>query len=263
MKNYKALSGLDFSIEIPGDKLDYSKTDFAQAVDWVKDFSFDKYAYKLQNVNHGPNYFGVRYMERTEDQKLMGDNQYEYDVTAFEPGLVGEEFVKTVGHYHSHVPGLDISYPEVYEVIEGEIEYLLQSEPDTEGKVNVIFVQTVAGDKIVMPPNYGHISINVHDRRSVEANIQKRDLPKTSDYSLFKERVGGALYRTVDGLEENPNYQIESLRIVRPLEKPEWGLTRGKPLYTSMIEHLDKFHWLTKPQDYDFNLDTLFEDIEL
>lgn len=261
MKNYKQASGLDFSLE--NDKLTYKKEDFAPAVDWIKDFEFARYAYKDSEANAGNTYFGTRYMERTIDQELLKKYQYEYDITVFQPGKVGEEYLKTVGHYHSHVPDLDLSYPEVYEVIEGKVEYLLQSEPGKDGKVDVIFVQTKAGDKIVMPPNYGHVSLNPTNEIAIESNIQLRDLPKTSDYGLFKEKVGGALYRTEDGLEENPNYEIKSVRIVRPLEKPDWGLVFDKPLYTLMIETPEKYQWLVRPQDFTFNLEELFTDIEL
>ncbi len=261
MKNYKEKSGLDFSLG--EDKLVYRKEDFIPAVDWVKDFQFAKYAYRDKSVKTGNTYFGSRYMERTEDQDLLHKFKYEYDVTALEAGKIGGEFIKTVGHYHSHVPGMTLSYPEVYEVVDGKIEYLLQSELDKDGFVDVIWVIAEEGDKSVMPPNYGHVSMNTTGSLVLESNIQLRDLPKTSDYSLYKELDGGAIYRTGQGLEENPNYRIKSLRIVRPLERPDWGLVKNKPLYTSMIEAPEKFEWLTKPQEYDFNLNELFEDVEL
>jgi len=105
--------------------------------------------------------------------------------------------------------------------------------------------------------------MNVGDEPAAEVDIQKRDNPKQSDYTMFKEKVGGALYRTEKGLTENPNYDIKSIRIVKPLEKPEWGLTKDKPLYTSFVEHPEKFQWLVRPQDFTFNLDELFEDVEL
>jgi glucose-6-phosphate isomerase, archaeal len=261
MNKYIKESGLDFSLG--ENKLIYKKEDFSPAVDWIKDFEFAKYAYKDSSIASGNTYFGARYMEKTVDQELLKKYMYEYDVTVFQPGKVGEEYLKTVGHYHSHVPGLDVSYPEVYEVISGKVDYLLQSEPDSDGKVDVIWVVAEQGDKIVMPPNYGHVSLNPTDEIAIESNIQLRDLPKTSDYSIFKEKVGGALYRTESGLEENTNYDIKSIRIVRALEKADWGLTTNKPLYTSMIENPEKFQWLVRPQDFEFNLDNLFEDIEL
>ncbi len=261
MKNYLQESGLDFSIG--EDKLIYKKEDFSQAVDWIKDYQFAKYAYKDQSQESGPTYFGVRYMERTEDKELLLNNGIMGDITVFQPGLVGDEYVKTVGHYHGHTVDQNTSYPEVYQNIAGKVEYLLQTEPDKNGEVDVLYVVTEPGDKVVMPPNVGHVSLNAGDDIAVECDLQKRDNPDDSEYGEFKDFVGGALYRTKDGLEENPHYKIKSLRIVRPLEKPEWGLTKEKPLYTSFTENPDKFKWLTEPQNYDFNLEELFEDIEL
>ena len=185
------------------------------------------------------------------------------DLTVINPGKVGKEYVKTVGHYHGYVDGTDIAYPEIYEAITDGFEYLLQSEPDEDGGVDVIWVITEAGDKVVMPPNYGHVSMNVGDKPAIEMDIQKRDNPNQSNYSLFKEKIGGALVRTSDGLKENINYKINSIKIVRPLEKPDWGITKGKLLYDSFVESPEKFEWLIKPQNYIFNLDELFEDIKL
>jgi|GEM_PF-2282682 glucose-6-phosphate isomerase len=40
---------------------------------------------------------------------------------------MGLEFVKTCGHYHPPVnPKLRYTYPEMYEVLEGDAHYLLQ-----------------------------------------------------------------------------------------------------------------------------------------
>ena len=40
--------------------------------------------------------------------------------------MLGLEYTKTVGHYHPQIPGTDISYPEIYQVLEGSATYLLQ-----------------------------------------------------------------------------------------------------------------------------------------
>ena len=139
----------------------------------------------------------------------------------------------------------------------------MQSELDQEGKVAVIWVVAEPGDKVVMPPNWGHVSMNVGDKAAIEIDIQKRDNPNGSDYSMFKEREGGAFYRTDAGLVKNPHYEVSNLRIVRPLEKPEWGLTRDKSLYDAFVETPEKFDYLLNPENYDFSLDGLFADIEL
>ena len=261
MKNYKEKSGLDFSLG--ENEVLYEKTNFDTSIDWSKSIEAGAYSYADAKTDLKTLYYGVRYMEDSKDKQVFQGNDFMADLTIIEPGKVGDEFVKTVGHYHQYVPGTNIAYPEAYEAVFGKFEYLLQSEQDGDGRVDVIWVVTEPGDKVVMPPNYGHVSMNVGKELAIEVDIQKRDNPNGSDYSMFKERAGGALYRTEKGLEENPKYKIKSVRIVKPLERPDWGLTRNKPLYTSMIEAPEKFGWLTKPQDYDFNLDALFEDVAL
>ncbi len=261
MINYKEKSGLDFSIG--EDKLNYSKDDFAPAIEWDKTFEAGKYAYKDSPSGRETLYFGNRYMEKTADENIFVDNDFMADLTIINPGKVGEEFIKTVGHYHGYVAGTKVAYPEVYEAVSGKFEYLLQSEEDKDGQVDVIWVIAEEGDKVVMPPGYGHVSMNVGVGPAAEIDIQKRDNPNQSQYGMFKEKVGGALYRTEAGLIENPNYKIKSVRIVRALEKPEWGITKDKPLYLSFTENPEKFQWLLRPQDFEFNLDELFEDIEL
>jgi glucose-6-phosphate isomerase len=146
-------------------------------------------------------------------------------------------------------------------VIEGQTEYLLQTKPDKKGKVEAILVQAEAGDKIVVPPGYGHISINIGNGVAVSSNLQKRDLPAKADYDFYQRHEGGAFYRTDRGLDANTKYKISSLRIVKPKEKPEFGLTRDKPLYTSFLENPEKFDFLLRPQNYDFS--DLFKDVKL
>jgi glucose-6-phosphate isomerase len=261
MKELEKRSGLCF--EIDQNKLSYKKEDYEPALEWEKPFEDASYAYRDAESDLKTLYFGARYMEKTEDEDVFVKNNFMADLTVINPGKVGSEFIKTVGHYHQNVPGLELAYPEVYEVVSGNIEYLLQTKPDKDGRVNVIWVIAEPGDKVVMPPGYGHVGCNVGDEVAVEVDLQLRDNPKFSDYSLFKEKNGGALYRTKEGLEENPNYMINSLRIVVPKEKPDFGITKDKTLYASFVENPQKFDFLIHPQNYDFNLDELFEDAVL
>jgi len=258
------------SIAIKNNKLIYDKPAYKPAVDWTKSFVDGKYAYsdnskfEVQNSKLPETlYFGARYMEKTKDEETFVSRDFMADMTVINPGKVGDEYVKTVGHYHQNKPGTKVAYPEVYEALTSNIEYLLQSESDKSGKVDVIWVVTEPGDKVVMPPNWGHVSMNVGSKPIIEMDLQKRDNPNGSDYSMFKERVGGAFYRTEEGLSKNPNYEVSSLRIVRPLERPDWGLTRDKSLYDSFVEAPEKFDYLLNPEKYDFSLDGLFTDIEL
>jgi glucose-6-phosphate isomerase, archaeal len=252
-------TGLDFTLE--PNKLNYDKTKFPGAIDWVKTFEAGEYAYQSPTPGVDILYFGARYMEQLSDHdKFIGKN-FMADLTILNAGKVGNEFVKTVGHYHCHVQGCNCAYPEVYEAVSEGIEYLLQSEVK-DGSVDVLWVVTQPGDKIMMLPNYGHVSLNIGSQPAIELDIQKRDNPNNSDYSMFKEKVGGAVYRTDEGLVKNPNYTIRSLRVVRPREVAAWGLVKNIPLYSLFTNDPDTFRYLLNPQDFVFNIDVFYEDIE-
>jgi glucose-6-phosphate isomerase len=258
MMNSKQKSGLDFTLGT--NELVYNQNAHSTGVNWVKSFDDGKYAYN--NPADGPAilYYGVRYMESDHNEVTFVENDIMADLTVINPGFVGDEYIKTVGHYHGNVPDADIAYPEVYENISGGLEYLLQSELDG-AYVNVLWVLTEPGDKIVMPPGWGHVSMNVSGLPAVEIDIQKRDNPKNSDYSIFKDRQGGAVYRTKKGLVRNPHYLIGSLRVVRPKEQPQWHLRKNTPLYKSFVQNAEDFKFLTNPQDFSFDINELFEDV--
>jgi glucose-6-phosphate isomerase len=250
MKNLHEASGLDIKLE--NNHLIYDERLFpvepkSRTYEEAKDVYLEKSAPKQEL------YFMYRYFEKESDADLFENNRCEYDITVLKTGKVGPEPIKTVGHYHAEVPGTEISYPEVYEVITGEITYLLQTKPNADNEVDVVIVEAKAGDKVIVPPNYGHISINRGAETAVSSNIQRRDLPASADYDAFSEKNGGALYFDGSDWTENYNYTVRSKRIVRPKPKPEWGIVADKPLYTSFVENPEKFTWLTEPQRYNFD----------
>ncbi|MDD3481211.1 MAG: glucose-6-phosphate isomerase family protein [Patescibacteria group bacterium] len=250
MEDIKDKSGL--KIELSGSKLLYDKEDF-QVEPAVRLFADAEKVYQDKTDGKEELYYMYRYFERDTDKDKFVKSDTEYDITVINPGKVGEEYIKTKGHYHALVPGTDISYPEVYEVIKGEVEYLIQTKPNDKKETNVVIITAKEGEKIIVPPGYGHISINTTERPGVESNLQKRDLPAGADYGGFEYYHGGAMYRTEEGWIKNPEYVIRSVRYVSPKEKPEWGLTKDKPLYTSFIETPEKFDFIVRPQNYDFS----------
>lgn len=256
IKDLREQSGIDIKLESTG--LVYDQNMFPVEPK-VRLFDDAKQVYLSEEAPESELYYMYRYFEAVQDVHVFADWDVEYDITAINSGLVGSEYIKTVGHYHSYVPNSTLTYPEVYEVIAGKIEYLLQTKPDMEGNVDVILVEAVAGDKVVVPPGYGHISVNVGDDVAVSSNIQKRDLPASSDYGSFENFKGGALYRKNSGWENNPAYKIRSIKRVAPKEKPDWGLEKDVPLYHSFVQNPGKFSYITNPKEYDFS--GVFEEI--
>lgn len=250
MKDLSKISGLP--IKLNGSRLEYDQALF-ETEPKARTYEEAKPVYLEKGLENRDLYYMYRYFEGRDDGWVFEKNHAEYDITVINPGKIGPEMIKTVGHYHAAVPNTNITYPEVYEVLEGEITYLLQTEPNKKNEVDVIIVEAKTGDKVIVPPNYGHVSINRGNVTAVSSNIQRRDLPANANYDAFKEKNGAALY--YDGKEwtENYNYIIRSKKIVTPKEKPDWGIEIGKPLYRAFIENPDRFKWLTEPQNYNFS----------
>jgi glucose-6-phosphate isomerase len=249
MKDLHKTSGLD--IKLDGSKLVYDDRVF-EVEPKTRTYEDAKDVYLEKSAPNQDLYYMYRYFEAEKDANIFESNKAEYDITVILPGKIGPELIKTVGHYHADVPGTNITYPEVYEVIEGEITYLLQTMPDKNNSVDVVIIEAHAGDKVVVPPGYGHVSINRGNEVAVSSNIQRSDLPASANYDAIKETNGAALYFTGDQWQENYNYTIKSKKFVSPVPKPEWGITKVRPLYESFIEDPEKFKWLTEPQNYDF-----------
>lgn len=140
------------------------------------------------------------------------------NITVWESGTVGGEYIKTYGHYH--VGDLD----ETYEIIEGEGIALLQKlvtengvlQPDRVEEFKAIKVK--AGDSVYMPAGYGHLVVNTgktwlvtSDDSPVDGAEDSASMPGHADYEPVKKMRGFAYYVVEkDGtpaLVRNPLYK--------------------------------------------------------
>jgi glucose-6-phosphate isomerase len=198
-------------------------------------------------------YYMYRGVCREEDRKLLRERGLRYDVTVIRSGTIGREYIKTAGHYHPLKPGTEATYPEVYEVLQGRAHYLLQTEPDEEG-VEALLVEAVAGDKVLIPPGYGHITINPGPGILIMSNWVAEGF--SSVYGPIRELGGAAFFELASGGEDdlfvpNPRYQPTprfSTREVRSC--PEFGLESGRPMYMAFLESPAKFAFLTEPENF-------------
>ncbi len=111
-----------------------------------------------------------------------------YDITIVPAKMLGQEYTKTKGHYHIG------KYQEVYTVLEGQSIYLMQKKKDgSEDEIEDVYaVKCQKGDVVVIPPDYGHITINPSETEELKmANWVSPECK--SDYSLF-EKLHGACY---------------------------------------------------------------------
>lgn len=192
-------------------------------------------------------YYMFRDLWRAEDRETILQNRLRYDITIIPPRRMGMEFVKTQGHYHPECcPGL--TYPEIYEVQEGRAHYLLQKKE--EGRiVDVVLVEAEAGDKVIIPPNYGHVTINPSEEALRMANWVSNAF--ASLYQEFNSMGGAAYFELVDGrFVRNPRYgEVPELRRVKPAEIPELGIVREMDMY-ELIKRPSSLEFLNRPDRY-------------
>ena len=124
-----------------------------------------------QCESSGSLYYMYRDLAKSDaDWTWLHHHNLWYDLTVIPSRSLCGEWVKTKGHYHPKNPA-GIGYPEIYEVLEGEALYLLQKQDLS----YVVAVNASSGDKVLVPPDYGHITINRSNKTLKMANFVARD----------------------------------------------------------------------------------------
>jgi len=167
-----------------------------------KDFSSKHYASrtyeKMKDVLMDPSAPGP---EIQYHMVRGGTNQR--NITIWEPGKIGGEYIKTYGHYH--VGNLD----ETYWVIFGEGVALVQKRAeDASGKTiddeitEAYAVYVKLGDHLFIPSEWGHLVANISDTYFVTAddspvNFDEQNpvtFPGHADYEAVKKMQGFCYY---------------------------------------------------------------------
>ncbi len=199
--------------------------------------------------------FDLYYMYRDlslsrRDKEIIKKNGLRYDITIIPPRVLGVEYVKTMGHYHPPVPEAKLSYVEVYEVLNGEAHYLLQKCQDDYVR-DVVLIKAERGDKVIIPPDYGHVTINPSNKELQMCNWVARDF--SSIYEPIKEKGGAAYFELVTGFVKNENYgNVPELRFLGPTNFSEVGLRKNKEMYGLIREDPKLLEFLINPQDYEW-----------
>ena len=147
---------------------------------------------------------------------------------------MGGEYVKTKGHYHPLSPS-GIGYPEFYQVLAGEALYLLQRN-DLD---DIVVITAKAGEFVLIPPGYGHVTINPGMGTLVMANLVSAGF--ASEYVFYKQMQGGACYLMEEGgWVRNPCYPaIPAMRVIPAGEVPKLGIRHGRGIYEMVSERGD------------------------
>ena len=218
-------------------------------------------------------YYMYRDIAKPEDRDAITKSGVQYDITVVLPGLMGDEFSKTIGHYHSFKPGTQVRYPEIYEVIYGRAVFIFQSAtPDLEQLQQAYAIRMERGEKVLVPPGFGHVLVNPTDDVVITSNWQPS--ANVSDYSSYEKHNGAAYYvmqskhlgsggktSTQSSFVPNLNYKtLPKLVEARPRELPQYELRSALPMYNTCVRDLSKIDLLVNPDNYldDLTPDKLF-----
>ena len=152
------------------------------------------------------------------------------NITVWENGTVGGEYIKAYGHYHI------VDFKEIYWIIEGEGILLLQvrqkdeNGKDIDDKIGSFKALRVkAGDRIEVPSFTGHLLVNTGKTWLVTSDDSPVNLddsasmPAHADYEAVKKMKGFAYYVVEkDGspaLVKNSNYSFVPEASITDLEK--------------------------------------------
>ncbi len=195
--------------------------------------------------------------ENKTDREEIIKNGLRYDITVLNPLMLGKEYNKTAGHDHPVAPQADLTYPEIYEVLEGEAIFLLQDSEEDRIK-DIYAVKARKNDKVVVLPNYEHLIINASGKELKTANWVCRNFA-SNIYKPFRNKHGFGYFALKGNSGDinwikNENYtNIPSLRFLEPnLLLDQLGLAKEKELY-SLVKNLTKLDFLKRPDKYDWS----------
>ena len=206
-------------------------------------------------------YRAYRNIRFAEDEVLFSEYEYRYDITVVMPGDVNGEFYKTSGHFHGYPELKSIPYPEVYEVIEGEIVFVLQrnkdfNQPDGGRITQLQAVHVKAGQAIIVPSHCGHGSVNPTDSTSAFSNIAVVSCP--IDYEPVKAHHGLGAYilresergKAFRAIPNEKYHDLPEVELTVPQEKPELGIAFGTSCYRLFTKEPERYDFLGKPEKY-------------
>lgn len=190
---------------------------------------------------------------KKKDQLDLNQRGLLYGMVRYAAGKLGNEPMKSQGHIHAISKISNMSTPEVYEILEGRALIYMQEKVEKEaGKCYA--VEAVKGEIVVVPPGWGHCTINTSTDRSMCFGAWcVRDY--AFDYTTLKKQHGFAYSPVFDPQNhliwnKNDHYTSAELVIKRPREYREFGIEKDVPIYYQYEQSPELFNFVSHPERY-------------
>ncbi|MGD0079951.1 MAG: glucose-6-phosphate isomerase family protein [Methanoregula sp.] len=195
----------------------------------------------------GPAYYMYRNVARSaEDRRWIEEQRIRFDITVIPPGDLCGEYIKTKGHFHP-LNSSGTGYPEIYEVLAGEAHYLIQ----TMDCSDVVLISACAGEMVIVPPGYGHVTINPSHTAILQmANIVSSVF--AGEYQGYEERRGAAFFEMRNGeIRKNPAYPDHiAIRMRKAGRIAGESGTITDPLYELIEKRSPILAFLNRPEEF-------------
>lgn len=254
MKDLSRLSGLPLGLDVRQGRLEFPDEALRPVEPAL--YMLDDLRPELLNPDStGNEVVAGRYADigLPADRGALEAGGLQYDLVVLRPGMLGPEFAKSPGCRAQSRDGRPL--PQVLELLHGTGLLLLQKEGERPGEVaDAVLIEAAPGEKLVVPPGYGYVAINLGRQPLVLAGLMARNA--VLDGEPYQRWQGAAYYAVLDEEDEpvlvvNETYgDVAELRMlpVEALPDVELGLVAGRPLYQLAVEHPERFAYLSAPE---------------
>lgn len=183
-------------------------------------------------------------------EPLFLKNGVRFDLTLIPASKNKKEPSRTIGHFHKNIPKTKTAWSEIYEVINGQAIFFLQNKTG----LSAYAISAKKGDKIIIPPNFGHITINPSQKNPLLIANIFTNKKNVSDYSYFKKNHGPVFYPIFKGKNinfiKNPLITKASSLITKKAsdQKLFFKIDKKEPIYSQFIKNPRKFRFLISPK---------------
>ncbi|WP_445737112.1 glucose-6-phosphate isomerase family protein [Mariniflexile sp.] len=174
-----------------------------------------------------------------------------YGAVTYAAGRLGNEPVRSQGHIHKVSPLSGWSTPEVYEIWSGKaIIYMQETGKDNPGRCFAVVANP--GDVVIVPPYWAHATISADPKQPLTFGAWC-DRAYGFEYDDVRAHSGLAWFPIFNRNGEiewvkNPNYTECELIVKSPSDYAEFGIEKGKPIYSQFEEDQNRFLFVVHPE---------------
>ena len=201
------------------------------------------------------------------DREKIAGAGLRYEILVMPPGKIGEEFVKTKGHYNLDKTGTSVTYPQLFEVLVGEVFFILQRPSADPGRLEELYLFSLRhGEKLIVPPGFGVTAVNPGKEVLVTGCWQAAQNQEQSEQYEIENGAGyyviesGRLSRegeTKKNFEFVPNLNYKYLpKLIESQvrELPRFDLRVALPMYFTGTKDPRTLDFLVNPENYSDDL---------